>query len=67
MQDTLPALGYKTYFIRTVSSTKSAKVASLPERKKFPREVHDDIYLENDVRYCNKLCYSDHSMGMVSW
>ena len=65
MQDTLPALGYKTYFIRTVSSIKSAKIASLPERKKFPQEFHDDIYLENDVRYYNKLCYSDYGYSLI--
>ena len=48
MQDTLPPLGYKTYFIRTVSSTKGSGIES-PQTKKLPREFDDDIYLENDV------------------
>ena len=52
-QDTLLALGFKTYFVRA-SSTKEAvvkgtKVTALSPTKKFPKHVKEDIPIENDV------------------
>ena len=51
-QDTLPALGFKTYFIRTTNNQtalKGAKVTMLTPAKKIAQNVDEDIPMENDV------------------
>ena len=51
-QDTLPATGFNTYFIRTVSdrsTAEGAKVTTVSPVKKIPRNIEQDILLENDV------------------
>ena len=51
-QDTLPALGFKTYFIRATTNEtalKGAKVTRLTPTKRMVRNVNDDIPMENDV------------------
>jgi hypothetical protein len=52
-QDTLPAAGFKTYFVRTVSDRSNAqdgaKVTTISPTKNIPRNIQQDVVLENDV------------------
>ena len=48
----MPALGFKTYFIRATSNEttlKGAKVTGLTPAKKIAQNVNEDIPIENDV------------------
>ena len=48
----MPALGFKTYFIRTTNNEtalKGAKVTGLTPAKKIAQNVDEDIPIENDV------------------
>ena len=48
----MPALGFKTYFIRTTNNEtglKGAKVTGLTPAKKITQKVDEDIPIENDV------------------
>lgn len=59
MQDTLPPLGFKTYFVRVVTNEsvvmKGLTVTSLTPTKRIPRNVKDDIFLENEVRTSREI------------
>lgn len=51
-QDALPALGFKTYFVRAssnASTIKGAKVITQSPTKKIPKSVETDITIYNDV------------------
>ena len=51
-QDNVPALGYKTYFVRVSTNesvVKGAKITTLSPTKKILRSVKEDIPLENEV------------------
>ena len=55
----LPPLGFKTYFVRTVTNVsavrKGLQITSLSPTKKIPRNVKDDIVLENEVHKYREL------------
>ena len=59
-QDTLPALGFKTYFIRTSTNEtvlKGARIARLTHAKRIAQEVDEDIPMENDVSAWDVIPY----------
>ena len=61
VQDTLPSLGFKTYYVRAVANESAAvgceKVTTtLSTTKNIPQDIDDDFLLENEVVHIYYQC-----------